>query len=601
MSNKKIKSILNSVDFFDNREEAHKSAILSNISSKKIYNDFLNNDLSKGKLYNKNFYYSISLKRKHYEDIKNYYDYCCANNIVDEIDFINKKIEYIYLFVYLIDYYSTKYTSHASNHQSETPLSVKFIYKFLGRYYHSVLYFLQKNGVVDYTEKYIPSYLDVHKKGLCRHYWLCDNNDEEYVTISLSNRHIISKMFGKSDRLRGIELIDEGIELDKSILEANVSSDEYENYFRTMGGKVKITRDEFGNRLYHPYLSLKKEVRRFISIDGETDNSMLDIRNSHPYFFSMLFHEDFRKNVDHLLSKEEIKFIKNLSNNPIYEKQIEAFQRITSAGNYYKYLENELGAHESMKELNMYYFYGSFNKKNAIYRLFKNNFSFINKFKFFIIQKYGHKRLSSLLQRVESFIVIDHLMKKIGDSGIKTITFHDAFMLRECDMEKAICLIKEQLNVMGVKYLPSFNGYKNELANSFEDIKTQDFFLFINKCMTYERLNRLIKNAGIKNRIFKEDMTVESREYISNRLYNTTSDMSVIDEYKRLLQKIDTNDYSEFDDYSLYNEYKNSNMRKKVYFAKNSFEYMRINPIEFFNYKNGENFKTRLKENFYLY
>ena len=116
-------------------------------------------------------------------------------------------------------------------------------------------------------------------------------------------------------------------------------------------------------------------------------------------------------------------------------------------------------------------------------------------------------------------------------------------------------------------------------------------------------MNSLLKEVGIKNRVWKEDMKVGSSDYIDTRfekLRHLIPDY-IAGEYYSLKEKLINEDFNDIDYQGIYNDYKKDDTVKKRYYARDSWSYIKINPVDYYNKVNKTNYKTRCKESKYIY
>lgn len=561
---------------------------------------------------------------EHYRDLK-------ISGDEDRIVFFEKYIDHIMMFCQAVNYYKGRYISYSSARKDKTPLYVKLIYSLVGREYQKILNVLKSLDIIDVDMTYLPAYLDMKqgtdKKGMCRHYNFKIELDERYVVYQITNRVIITKAYDSGENYSDTSYSEGGA---KSIIKDSEANeyfsknfelsknanrkedyDGFSAYFMRLspdGDKFKnqsIGRDKFGNRLYHPFCYMKTGLRQYIEINGNTDTTKIDLNNSHPYFFSMLFDLNFISHVSHLLTEGEIELLQSIVNNPLFFDKIKLFKQITSSGCYYDFLKENIDTDWDTKVMNMCYFYGKFNKRNYLYRFFDKNFNFVNIVKYNIIKQGGYKRLSQILQRVESFVMIDGVFSKLRKLNLNVIPLHDCIMCSSSDKEIVKRVMIEEFLKIGVEYLPKFDKAikSTRMLSEYEKIKEKDGSVFLNKGILFEKLNEIIKAAGIKNRVFKEGMKSESITYIDMRFEDKREliDDEVANAYYDLRIKLDLEQFDLVDYKNIFELYKKTNMTKKKWYARNVTGQVKINPIEFFNHLYGSSMKTRVKESNYVY
>ena len=594
-------------------------------SENKINNDF----------YRHKFKYDVVVPKSIFDTIIDYYLYSVEENVIEDVKFVEKYMDHMMMFCQALFYYKDKYISNIKSKRDKTPMYVGLLYSFLGREYRKILYFLQKIGVIHIDDMYVPAYRDYNsaseQKGICKHYGFADKTSDFCIVYQISSRVIINKAYNNDTRISDeIEYSNKPSNIQRSKeLNAYFSdnfrmSDSFKDnrhldyngftyYYSRIceqGPRFRnfvIGRDTFGSRFYHPFLNIKSKMRDFIEIDGSIDNTTIDISNSHPYIFSMLFDNNFVEYNRELMTREEVELFKSIAFDPMFSEKVELFKKIVSSGKYYSFLEENIKnqSAKELKKLNMTYFYGPVNKRNVIYRFFDENFDFINMVKHKMIMMGGYKRLCQLLQRIESKIMIDELFMKLKDEGYKLIPLHDAFMCPKKDESSIRQHILNAFRDIGVKYLPNLDKSSDhtDINKIFDKIKFQNGSLFINKSLLFEELNFIIKSVGINNRVFKEDMKEKNKMYIDQKFEDMRHliDDDVANKYYELRMDLDIEKYDKFDYTELFEKYKETNITKKKWFSRDVAVHVKVNPIEFINYIHGTNYKTRVRERDYIY
>lgn len=587
-----------------------------------------------GKL-NNSFYrtrmqYDVVVPYSVYKAIMDYYLYSVEERIVEEVEFIQANLDSIMTFCHLIDYYNGRYKSYLHTKRFKTPLAAKMIESFIGREYRKVIAFLEKLDIIDMDRWYIPAKWDtkagIKKKGICRHFSFSIERDGRYCVYQVTSRRIISRVYATKTKFDELDYVKENANTVKDKPLNNWFSEHFElshtafqdrakdydgfNYYNsrvsntTRFENFTIGRDKFGHRLYHPFLNMNKELRKHTAIDGSTDTTVIDINNSHPFFFSMLFNATFLEYVSHLITQEELDVFRSMSVDPEFAEKVNLFSQITGSGNYYNFLRENVKSDRDLKELNMYYFYGKLNKRNAIFRFFEKNFDFVNKVKVRLIKIGGYKRLCQILQQVEAYVMIDKVFYGLKEGGYSVMPLHDAMMCKTQDADAVKDYIVKVFQEIGVEP-PVFDKEATftRIKNTVEEVRKKNFNLFINKGLMMEELNSIIKTVGIRNRVFSERMKPESIVYIDTRFEDQRHliDDDLAGKYYDLRTMMDTEKYNNFDFTPLYSEFKSKELMKKKFFARDVVGYVPANPIEFLNHIHGTELKTRLNENGYIY
>lgn len=605
--------------------------------------------------YNKNEYITDDNKvnNKFYRNAKFRYDAVVPlniytkimehlNSIIDDdtqkekVKYVLKNLDRIMMLCALISFRKTRYKNRHPKKQGMTQITHQMLTSILGKTFNkSMDYLCNDVKIVIWDKEYIPGIYDKtgNNSGLCRSYKFSEEASG-IICHRIHDKVLIKRIYNDKD---------EDSELRHMNNESKVSKDDYLNeyfsknftlaeeayknkhidlegftrYISKLSGngddkfkRFKIGRDTFGSRLYNPFLYLKKELREFILINGSSDTTNVDINNSHPYFFSMLFDERFLNSVKHLLNVDEYKIFHSFSKNANFMEKIDIFQKITSSGTYYNYLMQSLGMSNSaenfkkIKKMNMCYFYGRINKNNKIYKYFDDNFNFINIVKYSIIKQGSYKRLCQILQKVEAFVLIDGIFGDLMPK-ISLIPLHDGFQCNKSDVPLIESTLLNNFKRLGVKYLPTWNKSTSleEFNVSLSFIKKAHFNLFINKNELLESLNTLLLYVGIRNKKFKEGMKDENKVYLDNRFERVREMIpdEVANTYYELRLRLESKDYIRNDYSEHYQEYERSPLMKRRYYGRNVIGMVKLNPVEFLNQVNNGTQKTRVKEQNYFY
>lgn len=239
-----------------------------------------------------------------------------------------------------------------------------------------------------------------------------------------------------------------------------------------------------GHRFYNPISNLKKELRNYLTYEGKGLVS-IDIKNSQPYFSILLhqvaFWEAIRAKKSRIRGIEEIGGVVNVGIDDIimllktpetqsYQRyQNQAFLRLVVEGKLYEYIQRNFSSlypdrfnnRENTKKEVMRIFYSD-PKKDSIpfYEpccWFGQHFPVTYEL-FRIIKASDYTLLPVLLQRIESFIVIDTICKKISKSypAIPLFTIHDSIVTMEENRAIVEAIMREELK--------AFVGHEPTLA-----------------------------------------------------------------------------------------------------------------------------------------
>lgn len=653
ISNKRIENKRDFIECFSWSLKNYKENISEDLSLyecaernnhfRKIYIDYYqNNDYinDQNKLDN-NFYrnsqlrYDAVIPLNIYNKIVNHIaSFIDDDKNIDKSKFIIKNIDRIFMFCSVLYYRQSRYKNRNLKKIDFTQLPYQLVKSILGTNFNEIMDYLCNDiKIVIWDKSYIPGIYDKtgNNSGLCRSFKFvepCNGNFQHrihdkvlikkiYSDDDIEIRHVnneskvvknddLNDYFSKNFTLSHDAYKNKNIDLEGfTRYISKLNSDENEKFKR-----FKIGRDVFGTRLYNPFLYLKKDLRKYITINGSSNITNVDINNSHPYFFSMLFDEKFLNSVKHLLNDTEYEIFHSFSKNKNFVEKIDIFQKITSSGSYYSYLLQSMNipindeSIKNIKKTNMFYFYGRINKNNKIYKYFDDNFDFINIVKHAVIKHSSYKRLCQILQRVEAYVLIDGVFDYLRPL-ISFIPLHDGFLCKSEDEEIIVNTLKKKLKKLNVKYLPSCNKSATlvDLNKSIEKIKLKHCNLFINKNILFKQLNEIILLVGIKNRVFREGMKKTSIEYIDRRFEEQREFIpdEIANIYYDFRIKLENNDYVCFDFTPYFDEYMKCSLTKKKFYGKSIVDIIKINPVEFLNKKFNTSDRTRVKEKNYIY
>jgi hypothetical protein len=240
--------------------------------------------------------------------------------------------------------------------------------------------------------------------------------------------------------------------------------------------------NQTNNRLEHKLLELPKECLRFLRVEGET-LAEFDLKNSQPcILMNALFgdlyvpYEDFQE-VLNQQKASYYKLVETFKNNPKLN------ELVTSAysGKFYETLQrlsyDDITRDES-KKATMFVLFSGFNSKwNASVDMWKNNhpelYGFIKNLKKryykvykdnitkenspdydeFLKSSYSKSTsfLPVTLQKLESFIFLDHILVDILKNGLFTLSKHDAVLCKKSDADKIRTIMEKNLKqLLGV-------------------------------------------------------------------------------------------------------------------------------------------------------
>jgi hypothetical protein len=163
-------------------------------------------------------------------------------------------------------------------------------------------------------------------------------------------------------------------------------------------------------RVFHTITNLKKELRKFILINGKPLKE-IDVSNAQPLLFCKMIRD--YKNV----------YIPNSTSD------IEKYIELCESGKLYKYLSEEFGV-ENTTEFKKYFFakvFFSTEKRNYdVRKKFDKLFPTVSEIISFY-KKENYKNLAIELQRLESEVMITNVARNLIELGVNEfMTIHDA-------------------------------------------------------------------------------------------------------------------------------------------------------------------------------
>ena len=237
-----------------------------------------------------------------------------------------------------------------------------------------------------------------------------------------------------------------------------------------------FTIDDFGRRLHHPIATMPKEYRKHLRFKEHPDVelSVLDIRNSQPYFSSVISNEC-------LIQGHLPEFIPLIKHIVVFENEPDflVYRKLCIEGRFYEFLMQGMGlnakdesARKKVKEL----FFASvlfsrarvigensrfreafrkqFPSAHAMFQMIKQMDEIVlpeltdiikppnKKFKY-AKSSDAYKLVSCMMQRAESAMMYREIAPNLIAAGIKFVTVHDSFLLLPVDVEKAQSIITD--------------------------------------------------------------------------------------------------------------------------------------------------------------
>jgi len=281
-------------------------------------------------------------------------------------------------------------------------------------------------------------------------------------------------------------------------------------------GDLFFRKNETNGRIDTNLTSLKKEFKKFISIDNLFQ---VDIKNSQPYFLSTILYS-LLCSTNHSQSLDTI--------------EIQKFQKWCSDGNLYEKFsyeyEKQTGktlTRSQIKEIMFCIFYSknnSYRKEKSIFKtIFPTILAWIEKQK-----EKNHNQFSIRLQKIESEICIDEILPLLEEANIEYFTIHDSWLVKKEDLNQAIKIIEN-------KFMEKF-GYTPKL--DIEDVKNPDK----KEATLFEKPKQKILYKGYKeveiDEITEEDkkLFLEKVKFLETQYFGVSEeiliDLRFFDKYK---------------------------------------------------------------------
>lgn len=194
-----------------------------------------------------------------------------------------------------------------------------------------------------------------------------------------------------------------------------------------------INKDVYGNRIHTNITSLKRELRKCLTVDGEPLVE-LDIRNSQPFFFSVILKECY----------------------PELPEDVKTYIQLTSEGKFYEYMAAALNTPLTPQFKEDLFGRVFFCKKymNSIYNesiVFSSLFP--NVFKVVLQLKSKDKdEFNKRLQNMESHLIIDTITQRIMNErkGMFLTTIHDGIMVKESEADYMKGVMEDEFSKIGL-------------------------------------------------------------------------------------------------------------------------------------------------------
>jgi hypothetical protein len=216
-------------------------------------------------------------------------------------------------------------------------------------------------------------------------------------------------------------------------------------------GWLYFKRNKTNFRLDTNLTTLPSYLRQFIVSDEVLWH--IDIKNSQPFFlYCHLQYDKLFNSYDELERYGRI-----VANGELYEKFGEFWTKETG----------EVKTRQQIKEMIFKIFYSKFHSykkyKDVFEKMFPNIMAHI-----YYLSSVANNALAIQLQTMESHIVLDEIMFKLGEKGITPFTIHDSFICADDELEEVLATIKENFTTK-YKIVPELHVNKLVEVETDED------------------------------------------------------------------------------------------------------------------------------------
>lgn len=253
-------------------------------------------------------------------------------------------------------------------------------------------------------------------------------------------------------------------------------------------------RNKTNNRLDTNLTNLKSELRQFI----KGDYTSIDLKNSQPFFLSILLINLIKNNrtnrccmldLNNIVKTFGNKAIKNIlkirqNKENAFLANLKSFYNEVLTGNLYEYFKenykDEILTRKQIKEIMFKVLFSSnacIKNGRIFYPFKKEKEAFASVYPFVIetieiLKSKDNSILPIYLQKIESYIFIDCISKRLVENGIIPLTIHDSVIVPTNKVNETMSLIKDVFNeyfncipVFDIKKLNQNNLKESESAH----------------------------------------------------------------------------------------------------------------------------------------
>jgi len=340
-----------------------------------------------------------------------------------------------------------------------------------------------KVGQKSYTYKFTPAYESKYSTSLL-------TNPKLIRRIEKQQRHLKkrnSKKYPNQNKfIRNMTIDKKALDFINTNLSNEILKQNYSlgSVTAILNGEISYSVDNTSGRYHSNLTNLPSELRQFININGK-HLANIDIKNSQPYLSTLLL-TDPGKIAKHAKSKNLSMLLETLQG--IEALDIKLYVSLVISGKLYEYLWEvfkENGLHfETRNEVKKQMFIILFGR-NEIWNKQREVFNIVfpNVYERFCQIK-GHsnednrfenyKRLAIILQRIESFLILDIILGciNIEHPGTITVTIHDSIMtsIMTNEVSKVKKIMERELSEY-VGFKPMLKVEKSTSNYNIEDIE----------------------------------------------------------------------------------------------------------------------------------
>jgi hypothetical protein len=388
------------------------------------------------------------------------------------------------------------------------PMYSKIIKTELGRHYRKILDLMLDSGIIHTDNHYIvgkPAY-GIH--GKCKWYGITPQYQGELIAYQITSRSLMAQLAKwRQTRIEGVvceekleeiysdanhfsmdEAQVEEIHEDLLKTEENRSEVEIEtSKARNMeSGLDFVLMDDYG-RVHSNATNIKKAFRKSLRVDGHRI-SEVDLHSTQPLMFWLLCKDWLRKcsechtgrvwevPMGDTTRKIEIPFVKSILGEKTWcemssklSRELDRFESILDGEGLYEHFRESvdvLGYKKSLKSVKvslMKMLCGNISiRRNPVESAFVTEFPKMHSLLCLFKMDVGERPWSAVaqsLQELESNLVFNICWKRLKEKvkGIRMLTIHDSFVVREDLADDCVCVLDELMRELK---LPSYWSQK---------------------------------------------------------------------------------------------------------------------------------------------